>query len=72
MSWEKFVTDFDKAVDECASTGMEKRLQIGFTDGNYDVVVDVYPKGGTMKKFDDFILAAAKQHVGMSVPPEDE
>ncbi len=65
--WEKFTEDFDKAVFDCAEKGAHVRLTIGFDGDTHTVVVDVYPQGGTMKKFNEAILAVAKDKSGFKV-----
>jgi hypothetical protein len=65
--WEEFCELFDRAVFACAEKGTIARLEIGWAGDPHSVVVDIYPQGGTMKKFNEMILAVAKEKSGMKV-----
>jgi hypothetical protein len=63
--WEKFCRDFDAAFFKCADTGEQRRIRASV--GGRTVVVDIYPAGATMKKFDEMILGAVKQQTGIDL-----
>lgn len=64
--WQKFCEQFDQALWDCVDNGTTHRLTIG-VDGKNVAVVDVYPQGGTMKKFDEIVLNAVKAKTGIDV-----
>jgi hypothetical protein len=69
--WERFCEQFDAAVFSCAEKGTSARLEIGWEGDPHNVVVDIYPQGGTMKKFNEAILAVAKDKAGVKLVKND-
>ncbi len=68
--WRGFCENFDDAVFLCAEKGTSQRLVISI--GGFPVCVDVYPEGGTMKKFDQMILKSVKAETGIDLIKEVE
>lgn len=64
-SWERFLEEFAEALDNCFDTGEQVRVTLGGKTRN--VTIDIYPEGGTMKKFDEMILKAVKENTGVDL-----
>lgn len=64
---QDFCDAFDDALFDCVDNGTPKRLTVNFVNGKYPVTVDIYPQGGTMKKFNDIILSSVKEKTGIDI-----